>query len=844
MKKKEKNIKKDSIRFDPTLECGLTHKEILHRVSNGETNTVKDSTEKTIPEIILKNVFSFFNILMVSIAVVLLVFVGIEVILNLTFLLLAFVNTLIGTIQECKSRNALKKLKLLSESKVRVIRNGIEYDILSEEVVLDDIIILSAGDQIPADCIIMERKNLEIDESLLTGESVPIKKTYGDPIFAGSFIVSGTAKVKADKVGENTYIFSLEKRTKKFKKPESKLINGINRIIKTLAYIAVPLSIIVLLNQLLSLGIENYRETIKNAGFIIPYMIPAGMLLLSSVSMMTGVISLSKKNVLAQELSSVEALSRIDTLCLDKTGTLTDGTMTVEKTIFRGQGDIEGIISSYMAAFENSNQTAKAIIEKYGSEQRYKPIETIEFSSARKFSAVRFEDSIGFFALGAPEYLLPDNEEIMMLTEEYSKKGSRVLVMAEILHGKFLEDGLSIKKAKEFAIFIIRDNIRPEVPDAMAWFNENDVDIKVISGDNIGTVSYIAKHSGIKNWDKCVDMSKIKDTDNLERIVMDNSVFGRVSPDQKAEIVDILKKNGRTVGMTGDGLNDIVALKKSDCAIALANGSAATKNVADLVLLDSNFANMKEAVFEGRRVVNNVQRSSTLFVMKDFLWMFITIWPILFGLNFDLEPTVMTVVNTFITGIGSLFLALEPDKRKIEGSFMKNVITTGIISGFYMFLPVIFSYIYAVIVCGFNLPAISEFVSTTMFPVISICITIAGFVIFAKICSPFTKYRKILFFVITALVVFLLILIPDYFLMNGTDFMKRILETYGSDIGSIFVGFFKSLFSFSIYASLGPAQWIIMGAFLILSTALYKLIDITVSKFLNITMFNPNKFED
>lgn len=842
--KKNKKVETETKRFKPAASTGLTFIEVKHRQDNGETNCVKNTTEKTYLKIIFDNVFSFFNILMASIAVILLAFVGIKVILNFSFLLLAIVNTCIGTIQECKSKSALKKLKLLNQNKVKVVRDGSEIDIPISEIVLDDIIILQTGDQIPADCILVENKTLEVNESLLTGESVPIKKNYGDSVLAGSFVISGRVKVSADKVGENTYLHSIEAKTKAFKKPDSKLMIGIRRIIKALAWIAIPLSIIVFINQIMSLGIENYKGAIQNAGFIIPYMIPAGMLLLSSVSMMTGVVNLAKKKVLAQSLGSVEALSRIDTLCLDKTGTLTDGTMVVEKTIIRGQGDIDGTISSYMGALEGRNQTSEAIIKKYGEKKVYNATDVIEFSSARKYSVVRFENG-DLFAMGAPEYLLPESEELMKLVEEYSSKGSRVVVLAEIISGKILEnETLQIKKAKEYAIFIIRDNIRPEVPAAMKWFGENSVDIKVISGDNIGTVSYIAKHSGVKNWDKCVDMSKLTEKDNLEYLVMNNAVFARVSPEQKAEIVDILKRNKRIVGMSGDGINDLIALKKSDCSIALSNGAQATKNMADLVLLDSNFANMKEAVFEGRRVVNNVQRSATLFVMKDFLWMFITIFPILFGLKFDLEPTVMTIVNTFITGIGSLFLAFEPDKRKIEGDFIKNVIGTGIVSGFYMFLPVVFAYIYAVATCGFNVSDISLFIKTDMFPLISICIVIAGFVIFDKICKPYTKYRRFLFYTILLLVIFLLVLIPDFFLMNGTEFMDRIITMYGQGVVDILYGFFKSLFKLEIYTTLGAGQWILIGAFLVFSTTLYKITDLIVSKYLKITMFNPHRFDD
>lgn len=842
--RKHKRADHEILRLKPNLNDGLNEIDVRYMIENNCTNEIKDTTEKTYLEIVLKNVFSFFNILMASIALVLIMFVGMEVILNLSFIILAVVNTLIGTIQECKSRAAIKKLKLLTQNMSTVIRDGgRQYEIPSTQIVLDDILVLSSGEQIPADCVILENKVLEVNESLLTGESRAVRKTKGDIVYAGSFVISGSTKVRVDAVAEVTYIHSIEAKTKVFKKPQSKLMISINKIIKTLAYIAVPLAIIVFINQLFSMGIDHYKDAIKSAGFVIPYMIPAGMLLLSSVSMMSGVVNLSKKNVLAQDLSSVEALSRIDTLCLDKTGTLTDGTMTVERTIIKGQGDIDATISSYMGAFSTSNQTSKAIIKKHGNTVTYKASEILEFSSARKYSAVRFENG-DLYVLGAPEYILPENDELMELVATHSAKGSRVVVLAKIIFGKIIDDEVVIKKAKEYAIFIIRDNIRQEVPDTMKWFNENGVDIKVISGDNLGTVSYIAKHSGVKNWDKCVDMSKLKPTDNLERIVIDNAVFARVSPEQKAEIVDILKKNGRTVGMTGDGINDIIALKKSDCSIALANGSPATKNISNLILLDSNFSNMKEAVFEGRRVVNNIQRSSTLFVMKDFLWMFITVLPILSGLNYDLEPTVMTTVNLFITGIGSLFLALEPDKKKIEGSFIKNVLGTGIVSGFYMFLPVIFAYIYAIVKCGLDVNAISEYVKTVMFPVISICVTIGGFVIFSKICKPFTSYRKKLYFSIGILVILLLLLIPDFFLKNGTDFMTEIMEVYGTSFVNIIYGIFKSILSFDIYRQLGTGQWIMVIAFLILSTTLYSITNRLVSKYLNITMFNTHKYED
>lgn len=842
----KRKLKKNEItqvsRFNPSIESGLSIAELKFRRENGEINKTEADNERTYLQIIIGNVFTFFNMLMVSLAAILVIFVGPETILNLFFLFLMFVNTIIGTVQECKSKKAIKKLKLISASKIEAIRDGKSEEIFINEIVLDDIIKLKGGDQIPADCIIKTDGILEVNESLLTGESRAVKKTNGDYILAGSFVISGSCKAQVDKIGNDTYLHSIESKARNFKKPKSKLMISINKIIKILASVAVPLAIIVFINEILSGGVENYKNALFYACLTIPYMIPAGMMLLSSISMATGVINLGKKKVLAQDLYSVEALSRVDTLCLDKTGTLTDGTMTVEKTTIMGQGDIEGIISSYLSAFETANQTSNALIKKYGKEQVYKIKNKVEFSSARKYSAVEFENG-DIYILGAPEYLT-DDEEILEKAKEYSKVGNRVVLMEKLVFGKIVNGELEKKRSKHFAMFIIRDNVRPEVPETMKWFRENGVDIKVISGDNAGTVSYIAKKSGIKNWDKVVDMSILTEKDNLELLVMNNSVFARVTPEQKAEIVDILKKNKRIVAMSGDGVNDIISLKKADCSIALANGAPATKNISNLVLLDSNFNNMKEAVFEGRRVVNNIQRSSTLFVMKDFLWMFITIWPILIGAPHVIEGTVVGIVNTFITGIGSFCLALEPDRSKIEGNFLKNIIGKSIVSGFFMFLPVVLAYIYSFAVCGFDINIVSEYIKTNMYPLISICITVCGFVILFKLCRPFTKFRAYLCIGLLLLVVLLLLLIPDLFLRKGTDFIKELMAIYGTNIMAILKALWNSLFSFTIYKTLTTSQWIIIGGFCVLSMSLYSITDWLVSKFLNITMFNPKRFEE
>ena len=737
---------------------------------------------------------------MFIVAGVLLLVVGPKVVTNLMFLVIILFNLLIGTIQECKSKHVVEKLKLLNDSKNTVRRNGEDIQILPSEIVLDDIVILSPGDQIPADCLIVEEDVIEINESLLTGESVPVKKTKGEMVYAGSFVVSGSLAVQATKIGNDTYIQSIESKAKLAKQPKSRLMMAIKKIIRILAIIAIPLSAIVFINEFLQITHNNAGgvpvlpsywgedSALTNAvfygGTTIAYMIPCGMALLASVAMATGVVKLSQTNTLAQDLYSVESLSRVNTLCLDKTGTLTDGTMTIEDfTVLTSRfkkEEVEDLISNYLSAFKDENQTSKALISKFGKKDNYKIEKTIKFSSARKYSAVKFEE-LGWFALGAPEYLTTD-EGVLSRVRDSARHGMRVVMLCQIDEDFDDEEKLPEHK-RNIAMFVIRDTIRPEVKDTMEWFRENDVDIKVISGDNIATVSYIAKQSGISNWDKVFDMSKLTDKDDFEKIVMENSIFGRVTPDQKADIIAVLKKNGRITGVTGDGLNDLLAFKQADCSIALANGAAATKNVANLILLDSNFANMKEAVFQGRRVVNNIQRSASLFVMKDFCWMFVTIMPILLGIPHVLQPTVMSLVNIFITGIASLFVALEPDKTRVKGNFFRNVVERAFSAGFFMFVPVSLGITYFVISSivksgGYDMEYLKsvfengEIVSIGWVPTISLCVAIAGFIIFFDDCRPFTTFRKILYGCTLGIVLIILYLAPEYFIISGTDMLE------------------------------------------------------------------------
>ena len=891
---KKNVINKDVTRYSPNPESGLSIQEVASRQADGLFNINNNPTNKSYTKIILGNIFTGFNILMFVVAAVLLLIVGPKVITNLMFLLIIVFNILIGTIQECKSKHTIEKLKLLSDNKIKVRRSGQELGVASTEIVLDDVLVLSPGDQIPADCIILEEGVIEVNESLLTGESVPVKKNKGDQLFAGSFIVSGVAVARADKIANDTYISSIENKAKLAKQPKSHLMLAIYKVIHVMTFIAIPLAVIVFINEYIH-GVTNnvsglplfphhwgeenvISDAVFYSGTTIAYMIPCGMALLASIAMATGVVKLGQSKTLAQNLYSVESLSRVNTLCLDKTGTLTDGTMSLDQYEILDKSindeQLQVLMASYLSAFKSTNQTSTALIQRFGKlenkvtnpgqhqdtssalsnafsvKSELKVADTIQFSSARKYSGVEFFNS-GWYILGAPDYLTTD-QAILSKVDEYAKHGLRVVLLVKI-------DGLVTDKEKlpakrhNVAMFVIRDTIRPEVKDTMIWFRENDVDIKVISGDNLGTVSYIAKESGIANWDKGFDMSKLTPEDDLEEIVMNNWIFARVSPDQKAEIIAILKKNGRVTGVTGDGLNDLLAFKQADCSIALANGAAATKNVANLILLDSNFANMKEAVFQGRRVVNNIQRSSTLFVMKDFLWLFITIMPILFGLPHMIQPTVMTIVNVFITGLASLFISLEPDKTRVKGNFYRNVVEKALLSGFYMFIPVLLIMIYSIIsqlatTQSFDASKLltvfsgGEIVEFGWIPVMALCVTVAGFIIFFMNCKPFTKFRKILFGGTLALVLLVLYLAPEYFIVSGTDMLKM---TGGFlKIPSYVINHLWPNITLAFYRTMRLEQLLFFVGFILLAYPLYLLTMKFVSKLVDKLLFSRREYLD
>lgn len=817
---------KQIVRYNPSIENGLDDNQIKERIENKLVNKVKSSSEKSYFKIVFDNIFTFFNIMMVIIAVLLVSIVGLKIITNLVFLLILFCNTVIGIYQECKCKMMLSKLKILHTSHIDTIRNGKIVSIMPESILLDDIIVLKPGDQVPADCIIESDGKYEVNESLMTGESCSIKKVKGDTILAGSYIITGKIYCRADKIGKDTYLYSIENKAKGFKKPKSMLITALNKIIKILVFISIPVGFIVGWTELINQGTE---EAFKWGSLAIIYSIPAGMLLLASVAMMLAVIKLARKKTLTQDLYSVEALSRIDTLCLDKTGTLTDGTMTVEKVLYFNKDlQLSGIISSYLSAFDTENQTSTALINKFGKEQILNIKRTLPFSSERKFSAVEFERQ-GTYILGAPEFITSD-EKLLEQVEDYTCNGLRVIMLAKTSQPINKLQKIKIENRQVMAMFILRDNIRKNVADTIKWFNENDVDIRVISGDNVKTVSYIAKQCGIKNANKILDMSTLKDADRetFRHKVLTHQIYGRVTPDQKAEIVDVLQAESHVVGMTGDGVNDVISLKKADCSIALGSGAPATKNISNFILVDDDFNCMKDAVLQGRGVINNVQRSSSLFVMKDVLWLIMMIIPVIFSVPHVFESTVIALVETLIIGIGSILLTLEPSIERIKNDFFKTVINKATVAGIYLALPILFIHIYAFGNCGVDITAVTELLRS-MIPVISICTTIGGFIVFWNICKPITTYRWFILITITTIAIMLLTAVPDFFLINGTEYMQQLLS-YGS-IGEALQAIISNIFSFNIYKQFTWNQWLIISIFLVFGSFLYILTSKIISYF-------------
>lgn len=717
---------------------GLTSEEVRERIDKGLTNHTDISTQKTVGQIVKSNLLTYFNLIFLILTVLLCIVGSFR---NLTFLPVIIGNTVIGIFQELRAKKTLDKMSMLNAPHSIVVRDGEQQQIQSEELVKDDIIILSAGNQICADATVLSG-SISVNEALLTGESDEIKKKSGDRLMSGSFVVSGQCYAKLDKVGNESYISQLTAQAKAMGDGEqSEMIRYINKLVKWVGIIIIPVGIILFCQAYIMNG-ETFKKSVVSMVAAVLGMIPEGLYLLTTVALALSTIRLAKKQVLLHDMKSIETLARVDVLCVDKTGTITEPGMQVTELVISGRcGDAEmdkrafaHLLADYSAVIEDNNATMEAIRAYVAKSEIEKGSRTLlktqPFTSANKYSKVSFVE--GDYMLGAPEFIMKAGyEEISGEIEEYQSKGYRVLLMAE--SG---EDSIGSVRPlggiSPIGYIVLSNPIRENAESTFTYFKEQGVAIKVISGDNPATVSEVAKRAGIDGAENYVDASTLASEKDITEAVDKYTVFGRVTPKQKQLIVRALQKQKHTVAMTGDGVNDILAMKDADCSIAMASGSEAAAQAAQTVLLDSDFGRMPYVVFEGRQVVNNIQRSASLFLVKNIFSLLMAIFSAIFAITYPLEPSQISLISMFTIGLPGFLLALEPNRNRIEGNFMVNVMLKALPAGLTDVLSV-----GALVICGqvFNLP--SEDIATAG----TMLLAVVGFMIIIKISHPFNKMK-------------------------------------------------------------------------------------------------------
>ena len=737
-------------RFHPDYTTGLTQEQIDQRRQQGLFNGESDIKTKSVKEIVLQNIVTPFNILNAVLASLILLVGSYK---NLLFMGVILSNLLIGIFQEIRAKRTIDRLALIAEPKAKVIRNGEQLTIEIHDVVLDDILFLEAGNQICTDCIICSGE-CEVNESLLTGESDPVPKKPGDTMLSGSFIVSGACYAQVEHVGKDNYAEQISQDAKYLKKPNSEIMTWINRIIQVIGAIIVPIGLSLFYKQHYVLQTAFSKSIVSTVGALVG-MIPEGLVLLTSVVLAVSVIRLASHKTLVQELYCIETLARVDVLCLDKTGTITEGTLQFDDLVLCNgteQEQAETVLCALTTALPDNNPTMDAVRKSFSSPPGWNCEEIVPFSSAKKWSGAFFENQ-GSFILGAPEILLPDkSSDIRRDADSYAQSGQRVLLLVKSA-GRFQEKELP-GELEPMALLLFSDRIRPEAPQTLMYFAEQGVDLKVISGDNPITVSNIAQKAGMENADNYVDATTLKTPEDLAEAAERYTVFGRVTPQQKLDLVKILKEKQHTVAMTGDGVNDVLALKEADCSIAMASGSDAARTVSQLVLLDSNFASLPKVVHEGRRSINNLQRSACLFLVKAFFSAIIAVYFIFAPYDYPLQPIQFSLINLFAIGVPSFILAMEPNKDRIRGKFIINILTKSLPGMLAMALTII---ILMPVGTFFHLS--DDQVST----VSVILIGATGLMNLLSICLPFNTLRKVLFYCMTLGFLTAMLLFHDFF---------------------------------------------------------------------------------
>ncbi|WP_411335283.1 cation-translocating P-type ATPase [Ruminococcus gauvreauii] len=722
-------------RFAPDIHTGLTLEQVEEHIRQGCVNTPVDPPSKSVKEIILGNLLTYFNLVFAVIAVLLILVGSFR---DLTFLPVIIANTLIGIIQEIRSKNVLDKLTVLNAPKASVIRGGEEKTIPADGLVLDDIVLFSAGNQIPADARVMSGE-VQVNESLITGESDEITKKKDDSLLSGSFVVSGRCLARLEKVGADSYVSKLTTEAKAAKEGEqSEMIRSLNNLVLTVGIIIIPIGAVLVVQQLL-FAKASLQSSITSMVAAVIGMIPEGLYLLASIALVVSVMRLAGKKVLVHDMKCIETLARVNVLCVDKTGTITENTMEVNDVIpldgYREHedGPLELMLGDFVYAMSKDNITMAAMKERFRDVTGKIAVSTTSFSSAYKYSSAVFgSDS---YVIGAPEFILRSQyDEYREEIESHSSEGYRVLIFARY-HGT--ADGKELTSpVTPLCLVLLSNPIRKEARSTFEYFAAQGVDIKVISGDNPVTVSKVAMQAGIQNADQYVDAQTLLTEDDVSQAMQKYTVFGRVTPNQKRQFVKALKSQGKTVAMTGDGVNDVLALKDADCSVAMASGSDAAAQASQLVLLDSNFACMPSVVLEGRRVVNNIQRSASLFLVKNIFSFLMAMFSIAFMINYPLEPSQISLISMFTIGIPGFLLALEPNEKIIEGHFITNVLLKALPAGLTDFFIVS-----ALVVFGLVFGVDSTDISTAS----TLLLAAVGLMILYRISKPMNRMRWIVF---------------------------------------------------------------------------------------------------
>lgn len=708
-------------RYTPDIKCGLTNYEVDKRIKDNLVNIYTEVGTKTVSEIVKENVLTLFNIINVVLAIAVICVGSFK---NLTFIIIITINTLISIIQELRSKRTLDKLKVVAASKVHVIRNSIEKEIGINEIVLDDIIKVEIGNQIVVDSIIKDGE-VEVDESFITGEADTVFKRKGDMLLSGSFIVSGKAICQVEHIGYDNYTAKISSDTKYIKAVSSEIMRSLNKIISTISFLIVPVGILLFSRQMYIEGNTVSQAVVSTVAALIG-MIPEGLVLLTSTVLAVSVIRLSQRKVLVQDLYCIETLARVDTLCLDKTGTITEGKMEVMAEVFVEDINISEIIGNINYNLGDNNPTAVALLDKYGKSDTFEIVDKMPFSSAKKYSGIALKDKA--YVVGAAEFILKKDDKFLKKVEEYTNE-YRVILLAEALNKQ-------LDNVRPLALLLLQDKIRSDANETLQYFREQGVTLKIISGDNPHTVYGIACRAGFKENAKIVDATTLVTDQDILDAAWEYDIFGRVTPEQKKKLVLALQHLGHTVAMTGDGVNDVLALKKADCSIAMASGSDSTKNVSQLVLLDSNFSSMPYVVAEGRRTINNIEKSSSLFLVKTIYATLLAIIFIFIDMPYPFIPIQLSLASTVTVGIPSFILALQDNYDLVQKHFLKRVLKRAVPPAFTIIINILVVFI------------ASKLFNFTYEQTSTLSAMITGYVAFMllfKTCLPFNKLRIALF---------------------------------------------------------------------------------------------------